>query len=443
MRGQATNTKTSVQPIRTPQLSSPPEPSLRAPRVRFAWVLSFEAVIVVLLFRGLRNDVQVQLIPHDWLTIGGWILSVTGGAYLTVRSAGVTRRFRNGLALCLLFLGLASVSLAGTPAPGYGKQKVLLFAVLNIWLFIIGALIIGPSRFRLFRLGAILYANAAVFMIGTLYYTRLQTGSVFVSILGADYLTISKILGYGVLLGLGYLLLMAGKRRTRLAVAGCTLGMVYSMFLVGGRGPLLAAAVASALFGVAYGRFGSDHRGIHPRRRLLILVALFTLLLVPTVAASPAVTVERLLVLLHDPGHGASAQIRLEDYRDSLSLWKRNLLFGYGAGSWPALVGQGDVRTYPHNMVLEVGVEFGAAGVALLFVMMVYCIAAIGSLARLRRDPFAIVLLVLVAYQLASAQVSGDLIDHRDLFLLLGLCLAVPLLRRRTIPLAPQMGNVS
>ena len=51
------------------------------------------------------------------------------------------------------------------------------------------------------------------------------------------------------------------------------------------------------------------------------------------------------------PGMDESITSRLNYYSIALELFSNNPIWGYGIGSWPILIGVGDIRSYPHNIL--------------------------------------------------------------------------------------------
>lgn len=124
---------------------------------------------------------------------------------------------------------------------------------------------------------------------------------------------------------------------------------------------------------------------------------------------------------------------RTDLYRVGLSHYADHLAIGGGAGSFARAIGQGDQRSYPHNMVIEVACETGTVGLVLLGLVLWFCAKSI-LLMRFRMPSLATegkTIQYLFWVGLANAMASFDLPDQRILFGAIGLLAAVPNLYRQ------------
>ena len=105
----------------------------------------------------------------------------------------------------------------------------------------------------------------------------------------------------------------------------------------------------------------------------------------------------------------------------SVSLWVGNPLLGSGVGSYPIIMGYGDVRSYPHNIFLEIMVELGSIGLFLFAMLLFVGFRSLGHLRTVRNDPIRLIILMLFTFTMGGALISGDLHDNRLLFMVIGL----------------------
>ena len=106
-----------------------------------------------------------------------------------------------------------------------------------------------------------------------------------------------------------------------------------------------------------------------------------------------------------------------------MEYWLQRPLFGHGMGAWPVLHFQGDFRAYPHNLILEIMVEFGLCGLGLFVWLLIAAARGLGPVARIASDPLRVIVLMVAVGAMANAMVSGDIPDNRFLFASLGLML--------------------
>ena len=131
-------------------------------------------------------------------------------------------------------------------------------------------------------------------------------------------------------------------------------------------------------------------------------------------------TLQRFDKLVSEESGGRSAATRFEFWRHAVIYWAKRPLVGHGVGAWPVLYMGRDQRHYPHNMILELLVEFGLVGLG-LFAALVLVLARRVSLRRLREDPAVMRALILCINAFMNAMSTGDLADNRNLFAMLGL----------------------
>jgi hypothetical protein len=114
-----------------------------------------------------------------------------------------------------------------------------------------------------------------------------------------------------------------------------------------------------------------------------------------------------------------------------LALWAQQPVIGQGVGSWPVLYYGKDIAWYPHNLFLEVLVEFGLIGLLLLAAVAVAALRRI-SVPRLREDPVLMCVAMLCIVTFFYAMTSSDITQNRNLFAMVGLLVMRPY--RRTYP---------
>lgn len=404
---------------------SAPRAGTRALRPKISWLFSFEFVFLLTLFPGFREGFTLSS-PWTWVVIvsflsGVWII-LTEGRFVPRRSATVTLAGLVFIAFCLL-------SVTYSPSQVWGPQKAFVVGTLNSWSLIAAAFIIAPNRNRLLRFEVLLVCvSLGIAGVSLLAYAR--AGSVgFITTLGAEYLTLSRLAGYGVVLVLVYSVLLARRMRHFILAIGCLVILLFTMLVSGGRGPLVAALMISPV--VLFARVPFQRGTSRPATKRFFLVGgVILLLVVPLLVGRSALTLERLGVLLDSPTSGASGNVRLTYFHDAVEIWKGHPFFGAGLGSWPVLSGLGDTRSYPHNLVLEVAAETGTFGLLLLLLFLGYAFRSVGPWGTIRTDPLRLSVIVLFGYRFFGSLVSGDLSDARGLFALAGLCVAALPIKR-------------
>jgi O-antigen ligase len=252
---------------------------------------------------------------------------------------------------------------------------------------------------------------------------RLLGGEDFINVLGGNYLGVGRVLGIGAVTILGYFLFFAKTAPSKAAALALFGFFMALLFVVGGRGPLLATVLALLVPLLSGWRF-SPVKGLQQRRYVLPLLAIIGVMLAAStyviLGGDPPTTLARMLIL-YQPGAAGTAAARLDFYADSLSMWAANPVFGHGVGSWPELMPDSVMELYPHNIFLEIMVEEGLVGLSLFVGLLIYGWRALGRSSLARHDPVRVLIVMLFVNTLANALVSGDIPDNRALFGMLGL----------------------
>lgn len=390
--------------------------------------LSFELLFTLFLFAGQYKAAErFSWIPVD-LTALLFAVTLIWGTVLLAKNRFTFKKSN------LFLIGLVGVfnlyilaSLFWSPGYVYSSQKAFYISTLVFWSFFAPCAIISPSRLRLNRLFLSLVLLAAWFSVEAILFLLTHSSGGFVTVLGSNYLGLSRILGIGSIITLVHLLYLNESVLLRLILAILSATFIAILLVAGGRGPLLSLFIAGLSLLPLNFRF-SVNLGFVLKRRLayVFLMAAFAISLVfyQIATGKMTTTLSRLLVLFQ-PGGGNSASARIEYFMSSFHIWATNPLFGHGIGSWPVLFGDGDVRNYPHNIVLEILSELGIIGLVLFTAIVAFALATLSHGRAIREDPMKITLLALFIYAFVNACISGDISDNRFLFTTIG-CMGFP-----------------
>lgn len=406
-------------------------------RTILASLFSFEALVVLYMFAGFyKGDPRFAWIPVDATGLF-FALSVVAGSFILVFNP----IYKKGLPLVFAMVCLVTwflVSLMWSPSRIYGPTKVFYMVTLELWGVIAGALIIAPDRKRVRRL-FILILLLAIWMGCEAILAYVKEGSTAIAVGSANYLMLGKVCGLGAVVAVVAWLHNRDRLIGWLSLA-LFFGFGFVLAIAGARGPMLGAALA-LLVPIGLGIRMTTRRIFYSRALLSVLVLLLALTgglaAYSTLTGHELGTFERFERLFTGVAEGElrmSEGARAEHIRDWVQLWPQAPLLGHGAGSWPLLTGRPDERASPHNMFLEVLVETGLVGFVFLVALFATALRPL-SLERLRRDPDALCVVMMVVSMLFHSMVSGDLTDHRVLFLLMGLLVLLAV--RPAVAVAP------
>lgn len=386
--------------------------------------LSFELLFVLFLFAGLyKADPRLAWVPVD-LTALFFGLSVISGVVIIAKKDITFKRTAFVLFLLYIFFaGFVLLSYLWTPGKLYATQKMLYIWTLVLWSLAAPSLIISLDPTRLKRLGITYVFLSSIVAIEAIAQYSLAGGG-FITVFGANYLGMGRVIGLAFLLVVAFFIFWAQnifEKCLALLIAGLYL---WLLLIGGGRGPLLAA-ILSALIPLAFAvRISLARKTIRFRQYVVPMLMIITvsLLLFTYIINTGQITQTfgRLLVLTQ-VGMGDSVGARLQHYEHAIEYWKQAPIFGHGIGSWPVINDGIDMRGYPHNIILEILVELGMAGVFIALLILLYALSFLAPLKSIGDQPLKVLLIMLTVYMLLNSMVSGDIPDNRLLFACIGL----------------------
>jgi len=398
-----------------------------------------EWLFALFLFAGYyKADPRLAFIQtHIDLTLLFLILSFLMFLYRLLRKPFAQRVPIGFVKEAAFFLLLAACFLGGlliTQSKGYGLDKTLRFIVLTGWAFF-GTAFLITDYLSLRRFSWAVVIISTMMAIDALSnYPGVGRVS-FVTALGSNYIALARGGGFGLLATLAFLLPTERRLLARLTLWAMAALQVLAALTAGARGPVLALILSFMFFFVLSVR-GFPQLRIE-RFALRFGVLTFTAFIAIAIAGQELfpTLVSRTRIAL--TGVDISLLTRLELYRAALALWGESPIWGKGSGQFGLVVAGEDIRSYPHNIVLELGAETGIIGV-FIFVIMVG-VAFVEGLRGVYSNnglskTVARYSLVISCFALLNAMVSGDINDNRVLFTTLALLALTPRLQRELTP---------
>jgi O-antigen ligase len=402
----------------------------QAMRRALGFVFSFEAALVLFLFAGVYKDEPfLAWLPVD-VTAGFFALSVLAGLCLAWRRGLVFIRYSAQLVwLYGALTAWALLSLLWSPSIIYAHDKALYICTLVFWPLAACALIIAPERVRYQRFFLLVLVFSGWVALQSLVFiaSNILAGRsfVFVEALSGTYLSLGRVVGSGFIILATWAMYIERRNWLRLLLGGLAMCYLALLLVIGGRAPLIAAVMAGLVLLI-----GTRPRlGRTPRQLLVQILAVIAACMIAVGIYQAAEdrpvwelpsAVARMSALVED---GIQSNRRFYHYSQTLHYVDNNPWLGQGIGSWPVVVGYGDVRAFPHNILLEIWFELGLPGLLLFGALVATALAVLAPWRRLRASPMALLALALFISAAINASVSGDLNDNRLLFATLGLLL--------------------
>jgi len=324
------------------------------------------------------------------------------------------------MSFLILFTAILTLGILWSRGPEYGTYKVLhtLFVVLPSSLVMLA--LVHRRRSLVPFLAALFGLGIGLDLVGlATFETSVQVGRL--TSLGSGPIVLARVVGAALLVSVigGIHFLRAPDRRwweLGLGVGGlvASLPLFAGFVLTQSRGPAVALVLALGMYAAI--SFATDWR------RLLAIVGLTAAALVGAEFVIEEFAAWSRFDMEH-PANMVSLDGRIEMLDLSLAVILDAPILGVGTGGWPVAVYGLDMRTYPHNFFVEMAAEHGVVITGLLAAL--FAGVALRWIPAYRRagseDRSLLVLtLVLFVYLFANIQFSGDLIDNRLIWILLG-----------------------
>lgn len=368
----------------------------------------------------------LDALPWHLLPMTGVAVAVQAVATVGLLGLGLFRRHARPLAgastpyaVALTAFALVIAAFALVPVPhAYGLTKAMLFvvkAVLPLWALGVW----GPFDKRDAQTIVIAFVVGAVMVAANLLISPAMSSAMVDdrASLREDVgpIAVARVIGQGLTLTMLVALFSTGRARwplMALSVAVMPL-LAAALLACGTRGPLfgMALAIAGALV-LVWPAWPDRARAVG---RLAVVTAVIGggLLLAPQDIDERG-GLQRLLDFSSSVGENRSDRGRLlyaQMATDGIIASK-----GLGAGTGAFSLMCGVDREYPHNVVLEVGLEQGVLGLGLLALLGALVLGRIIWLSGSRADPLARALAALFFFVLVNASVSGDLTANGSLW---------------------------
>jgi O-antigen ligase len=341
-------------------------------------------------------------LPKGGFTVlsAGWILLALVLA-LIARRVSATKLVLNVPTLAsLALLGLLVLRLDGSLDPGYGTTKAALY-VADVLVPYLAAIAVGGSRreLRVFLIATLAVATAgAIILSGGLLTgtTQALVGGRF-SLAAEQYpIELGRQSATGLLIATALILTATG--RARLMLAALIVPLAVALLAAGSRGPVVGLVAGLVVLIGLSGR-------VNARRGVLILIAALLASAVIAPVLVPGSALGRSLSVLAGGEAGLSSNGRTAIWSVALSNIEAHPLLGIGTGGFAAL---GTGLLYPHNIVLEVAVETGLAGLVALLALLTGFVASLGLAWRQMRSSDRVTV-ALIAALFTSAIVNASL----------------------------------
>ncbi len=394
---------------------------------------SFEFLFVLYLGSGrLKAYPLLAMVPVDITALTGGVCGIAAIIVLFRKKLSLPRPVRDCVLLFSAFIGWAVLSQFWTHSTSYAQEKLLYFPILTGGAFLLAVVIVASERERLHRF-LLLYLVFGLFVPLAFVQIYLTYASVISSLLkirtladqGGEfisaYIAVARQAAFGALLSAMFLIQQKNRNvgLVFLLITGVTLG---AALVAGSKGAVMSLFFAAITYLTLTRYWPRDERRVIGKRMLAISVVGVVVLALSVIYTADATgsTWSRFALYFTKGDTSATDYVRSELFEAGWRAWLSAPLLGHGIGGFPIGAGFGDVRTFPHNLFLEVGSEFGIVGLLLIALVGVQLIS--DDRFAFKYDHVASTFVAVIAvFLFANQMVSGHLSDDRDTFANYGL----------------------
>lgn len=327
----------------------------------------------------------------------------------------------------ITFSGLYSAS------PNYGWLKILRFSILSSTIFITPIIFLKNSKdsksmLNYFKIISVIILVGMLMNLIFLFLSgELISYLIRVSILGANPIALSRTLA-----AIAAMVTVIGIRRKgfqQLLSLIILIPILLAIVSTGSRGPLVSYFLGMIIFTILFELKNFKFRSFFSISiSILFVIILFNIL--PENLTSRFVNIAQGDNILSSAGleNVNTINSRLDFYLMSINTWIsdfKTFAVGLGSGGFSSLFLWRDFRWYPHNIFLEILVEFGIIGIFLILTFMFFSIKQLITYKKynyLSENSAVWISGTLVMF--FSAQFSGDLNDNRILLMFLAISLS-------------------
>lgn len=406
--------------------------TLRTPLWLARQLVSFEAFFLLFLY-GIHIRQILPPIPGNEAFVFGAVTMVMGG-WIIIRD-GLYLRGVPILLAGLGFTGWMILSIGWTPSRIIVWENVRFILTANLWALFAGACIIAASRERVIRLLVMILLLAVLLAVIGIYIEVVYGSFRFYGYHGGQgawalpdvYITWGYIVSSGAAMAFALAIFSRFGSLKQLAAFAVFGLCVYFLLVNGARGPLLGTIAAALLASIIHlPRIGDKRIELAHAQLLGLGVVAFGIVYVGYLVATdqPIYTLNRFLTLFEqadDPLLRRGAN-RFDQFAGAYRLWLDAPVFGHGLAGFYYRFGSGVEipGNHPHNVILQILVEFGIIGL-LFFALFVASGLRHFGLRRLQADPLALAVLMVFTTILAHAMVAGDIAQAYRFFFVIGL----------------------
>ena len=400
-------------------------------------VFSFEFIVLAYIYSGLYKESPLisAVFPIDPTVILVICIVVWMPVIIASRTTKIERTQLHALFTLTALIAYCCLSVFWSPSSTYALSKTFYLLFISMLAFLaILTIATDPLRLRRFMLANVFLSTILLISLIAFVLSNevaqaaiLANERFFIFGIQGVYQVLSRLFAFAILSFLIGLWFSRGTSIAWVVLLPITVLKLYFILQTGGRGGLLGLLVGLLILG-AYLASRATHTGLRlSTTRLSFLVVLSAGFIVYLLYIYTSGNIPTTLARIMEPKSLPNSYIY--GYRAYLLLqipefWSENPIFGNGLGSYPILMGHGDIRYYPHNVLAEILVELGLVGLLLYALFLAMAVRSWWEQRTQLPTYLWLFSIVGLSFGLAMASVGSDLTSNRAIWMAYGLVFA-------------------
>lgn len=321
--------------------------------------------------------------------------------------------------LSLLLGALLFVGTTYSMAPNYGRYKSLNYFLNNI--FILSAttfLAYNFKRIKQLLLWVVIFGAVLGFSGLIKLGLGLEEGD-RLTVFGVNTIWVSRSLGLSTIV-LYFFFVNTSSIHKKLMIIAVAFLLVLAMVFTASRGPVIGLLLSMSVYFLFFSSI--------PLSRRMVSLAGIILFIILGLLALPEEITSRYLEF--GGRRDLSGFLRVVWFNKILPAIRENFFVGVGTGGFSKIITGTDIRTYPHNILAEIGLENGLLG--LTTILTILTVTAKYSLNLIKHPEMeteivhlATTSLLLLIFSTFNAMFSGDIPVNEQIWFAAGLILGL------------------
>lgn len=331
--------------------------------------------------------------------------------------------------LMLLIVALMLISYTYAPKTNYAMVKVILFIIFSFGSFIISVFLFSYDLRKIQKFLKVFALVSTLLSIITIIEYFYPNHFISVGLDTGIVIGLARAIGIGCIINLSYFLISNKGIKTKILCLISLLLNINALILTASRMAIISLMICWLVLMLLSIKIKGKKIYLDKNTKIIVPIFLFVIVFniyLYIVGAFDKILF-RMSVLIDESNGGTSLSGRFNRFETALQMIIDNPLFGQGVGSFSYKYGGITASEYPHNIFLEVISEMGIIGLAGLLFLIIYVIYRYNKIdinKSYEIMKMSVTILLITLFLFLSVNSSGDLIENRIFFAILGLMIS-------------------